>query len=52
MLIKNYQNFWAKDLIDQFIGMNTKRKVRIKIKQMNVDIFLNQILFEEIDGLV
>ena len=46
MLIKKYQNFLAKDLIDQFVGMNTKQKVRIKIKQMNVDIFLNQILFE------
>ena len=25
--IKNYQNFWAEDLEDQFIGINIKQKV-------------------------
>ena len=30
-----------KDLKDQFIGMNIKQKVRIKICQMNLDIFPN-----------
>ena len=47
--IKNYQNFIVKDLKDQFIGMNIRPKVRIKIRQVNIDIFSNQILFELID---
>ena len=29
--IKNYQNFLAKDLKDQCIGMNLKQKVRVEI---------------------
>ena len=29
--------------------MNIKQKVRIKIRQMNIDIFSNQILLESID---
>ena len=37
-IIKNYQNLLAKDLKDQFIGINIKQKVRIKIQQMNIDI--------------
>lgn len=37
--IKNYQNYLAKDLKDQCIGMNMKQRVRIKILQMNIDIF-------------
>ena len=37
--IKNYLNFLAKDLKDQCIGMNIKQRVRIKIWQMNIDIF-------------
>ena len=41
---KNYQNFLAKDLKDYFNGTNIKQKVRIKIRQMNFDIFSNQIL--------
>ena len=49
--IKNYQNFIVKDLKDQFIGMNIRPKVRIKIRQVNTDIFSNQILFELIDYL-
>ena len=44
--IKNCQNVLAKDLKDKFIGMNIKEKVRTLIQQMNVDIFLNQILLE------
>ena len=48
---KNYQNFLVKDLKDQFIGMNIKQKVRIKIQQMNIDIFSSQILLESIDHL-
>ena len=44
--IKNFQNVLAKDLKDQFIGMNIKQKVRTLIQQMNIDIFLNQILLE------
>ena len=44
--IKNYQNFLAKDLKDQFIGISMKQKVRIKIQQMNVHIFSNEILLK------
>ena len=44
--IKNYQNFLAKDLKGQFIGMSIKQKFRLKIQQMNIDIFLNQILLK------
>ena len=32
--------------------MNIKQKVRIKIQQMNIDIFSNQILLESIDCLL
>ena len=39
----------SKDLKDQFIGMNIKQKVKIKIRQMNIDIFSNQILLESTD---
>ena len=49
--MKKYQNLIAKDLKYQFIRMNTKQKVRIKIRQMNIDIFSNQILLESIDYL-
>ena len=48
---KNYHDFLVKDLKDQFIGMNIKQKVRIKIQQMNIDIFSSQILLESIDHL-
>ena len=41
----------SKDLKDQFIGMNIKQKVKIKIRQMNIDIFSNQILLESTDCL-
>ena len=49
--IKNYQNVFAKDLKDRFIGMNLKQKVRLKL-QMNIDIFSCQILLESIDYLL
>ena len=49
--IKSYQNFLAKDLKVQFIRMNIKQKKRIKIQQMNLDIFSNQIFLESIDCL-
>ena len=39
--IKNHQNFLAKDLKDQCIGMNIEQKVRAKIRHMNIDNFLN-----------
>ena len=38
-------------LKDQFNGINIKQKVRIKILQMNIDIFSNQILVELMDYL-
>ena len=47
--IKNYHNFLAKDLKDQFVGMNIKQKW--DKKQMSIDIFSNQILLESIDYL-
>ena len=37
--IKNDQNFLAKDLKDQCIRMNIKQTVRIKIRQMTIDVF-------------
>ena len=43
---KKYQNFLAKDLKDQSIGIE-----RLKIRQMNVDIFSNQILLKLLDYL-
>ena len=36
----------AKDLKDQFIGINIKQKTKIKIQLMNIDIFSIQILSE------
>ena len=50
----NYQNFWTKDSKNQFIGMNVKQKVRVKIKnkeQRNIYIFSNQTLLELTDYL-
>ena len=41
--IKKDQNFLANDLNDQFVGMNIKQNMIIKIQQMNIDIFSNQI---------
>ena len=49
--IKNYQTSLAKDLKNQFIGINIRQKVRIKIQQINLDIFSDQILLESIDYL-
>ena len=49
--IKNYKNFLAEDQKDQFIAMNIKQKVRIKLQEMKLDIFLNQTLLELIDYL-
>ena len=48
---KKRSNFLAKHLKDQFIWMNMKQKVRIKIQQINKDTFSNQILLEVIDYL-
>ena len=42
----------AKDLKDQFIGMNMKQQERIKIQQVNIDIFSNEILLELIGYLL
>ena len=41
---QNYQNFLVHNSKDQFIGMNIKQKMKIKIQQMSTDIFLNQTL--------
>ena len=49
---RDNQNFLEKDLKDQFIGMNIKQKVKIKLRETNLDIFTNQILLEPIDCLV
>ena len=45
---KSHQNFLANDLKDQFIGMNIKQTMRMKMRPMIIDIFSNQILFESI----
>ena len=50
-IIKNQQNFLAKDLKDQYTGMNIKKKKTIKIRQMNIDTLSNQILLELIGCL-
>ena len=34
----------AKDLKDQFVGIHIEQKVKIKIQEMIIDIFSNQIL--------
>ena len=47
---RNYQNFFAKDLKDQFIGINTKQKVIIKMQKMSIE-FSIQTLKELIDCL-
>ena len=49
--IKNYQNFLVNDLKDQFVGMNIKEKERIKMQQMDIDIFSNQTLLGLTDYL-
>ena len=49
--IKNYKNFLAEDQKDQFIAMNIKQKVRIKLHEIKLDIFLNQTLLELIHYL-
>ena len=41
---KNYQHFLAKGLKNQFAEMSIKQKLRIKIRQMSVNILLNQTL--------
>ena len=41
---KNYQNFLAKDLKDQCIGIKIKQKRKRKILQISIDIFQNQPL--------
>ena len=48
--VKNCQNLLVKDLKNQLIKMNIQQKVRIKIGQTNIDISLNPILLELIDG--
>ena len=50
-IIKNYQNFLVNDLKDQFVGMNIKEKERIKMQQMDIDIFSNQTLLRLTDYL-
>ena len=34
---------FTKGFKDQFIGMNIKQKLRLKLQQINIDIFSNQI---------
>ena len=50
-IIKNYQNFLVNDLKDQFVGMNIKEKERIKMQQMDIDLFSNQTLLGLTDYL-
>ena len=39
-IIKKYQDFLAKNLKDQFIGINIKQKPRIKIQQNELRYFV------------
>ena len=51
---KNNQKLWKRlyrGIKNQCIGINIKQKVRIKILQMSIDIFLNQKLWELNDCL-
>ena len=50
-IVTNYQNFLAKDMKDQCIRINNKQKVRIKIQQMNINVFSNQTLLQLTDCL-
>ena len=36
---------------NQFVGMNIKQKMRLKIQQINIDVYSNQILLKSIDCL-
>ena len=49
--IKDYHKFLAQELKDQLIRMDIKRKVRIKIQQMSIDVFLTQIHLEFTNSL-
>ena len=42
----------AKENEKVFIGTNIKQKMRIKIRQMNIDTFSNQTLLESINYLI
>ena len=44
--IKNYENFLAKNLKDQWIRLYMEKKARIKIRQINTDTLLDQTLHE------
>ena len=49
--IKTIKTFLAKDLKDQYIGMNIKQKIRTKIQQTIAEGFLNQTLWKLSDCL-
>ena len=42
--IKNYQNFLARDLKDQYIGMSIKQIKENKIRQTSIEMFSNETL--------
>ena len=46
---KKLSKLLAKNLKHQFIAMNLKQKVIKKIRQISLDVFLNQILLDSID---
>ena len=43
-VIKTYQNLFAKDSKDQSFGLNINQKVKLNLREMTIDIFLNQTL--------
>ena len=49
-MIKSYQSSSAKDLKDEFIEINIKQGVRIKIRKMSIDIF--SIKFADVSRLL
>ena len=42
--VKSYQDFLAKDLKYKFVGIKITQKVGIKIQQMSMEVFLNEVL--------
>ena len=38
------EDFLAKDLKNKFVGINITQKVGIKIQQMSMEVFLNEVL--------
>ena len=49
---QNHQNSLAKGLKDQFTEMNMKQKLRIKMRQISIDLFFLISIFVGVNGLL